>query len=281
MRPDYIRRFQEMVDELRRSPDVVVARAHVAPPVTEEAIHRVHAKLGFALSDRIVSFYRQANGLALEWIPKDHPAYDPDSHDEEQSEPFDMVPQDVPGGVIHVYPFESLVDDYEDVFWFEHMAGQKTELRGESYDLLAFSKSIRPFDYYSEHTMAALLLVDGAADPPVLLGDDHGATFTAFPPTDFESYMEGVLALRGSWVGRERFFCRADRPPPGTPEAWREVAPSLDELVRWSLEHDPEGGFQERDEDDFDAPDDFDTSDELDASGGFDVDDESFEDEDD
>ncbi len=277
MRPDYIRRFQQMVDELRQSADIAVSRVHIAPPVSEDAIARVHERLGFALSDRILDFYRQANGLALEWIPKDHPAYDPDSHDEEQSEPFDMVPQDVPGGVINVYPFESLVDDYEDVFWFRHMAGDKTELRGKSYDLLPFSKSIRPFDYYSEYTMAALLFVEREPDPPVLLGDDHGATFTTFPPTDFESYMEGVLALRGSWVGRERFFCRADRPPPGTPEAWREVAPSLEELVRWSLEHDPEGGFQERDEDDFDGADELD--DEFEPSEELAADDDAFEDD--
>lgn len=280
MRPDYIRRFEEMVAELRRAPDVVVSRVHVAPPVSEETIARVHAKLGFALSDRILGFYRQANGLALEWVPKDHPAYDPDSHDEEQHEPFDMVPQDVAGGVINIYPFETLLDDYEDFFWFQTMEGEKTELRGKSYDLLAFSRSIRPFDYYSEYTMAAFFLGDRVEDPPVLLGDDHGATFTAFPPTDFVSYMEGILALRGSWVGRERFFCRADRPPPGTPEAWREVAPSLEELVRFSLERDPEGGFQERDEDEFEAGelDDFDTSDDV-GFDGEDDEDESYDEE--
>lgn len=276
MRPDYLRRFQEMVAELRRSPDVAVARVHVAPPVAEETIARVHAKLGFALSEPILSLYRQANGLALEWVPKDHPAYDPASHDRESSEPFDMVPQDVAGGVINVYPFESLVDSYEDVFWFEWMARQTIELSGARYDLLAFSKAIRPIDYYSEYAMAAFFLGDRVPDPPVLLGDDHGASFTAFSPTDFATYMEGILALRGSWVGRERSFCR-DGPPGRGPNAWLEADLPLDTLIRWSLEHEP--GFSERaDDDDFgasDLEDDFDTSGDFAGDG-----DEDYEDDD-
>lgn len=277
MGPDYLRRFQEMVADLRKSPDVAVARVHVAPPVTDEAIARVHAKLGFRLSDAIVGFYRQANGLALEWVPKDHPAYDAAAHDEESSEPFDMVPQDVPGGVINIYPFESLLDSYEDVFWFEWMAGQKAELAGQTYDLLAFSKAIRPFDYYSEYTMAAFFLGDGSPDPRVLLGDDHGASFTAFAPTDFSTYMEAILALRGSWVGRERFFCRNERPLPSGHQAWREVAPPLDTLIRWSLEKEP--GFAEGSEDDdFDASG-LDEDEDFDTSGGFDEDEDLEEDE--
>lgn len=238
MRPDYIRRFHAMVDELRSRPDVALARAYVAPPVSEETIARVHAKLGFAIGDRVLGFYRQANGLALEWVPRAHGAYDPESHGEELAEPFDMVPQDVAGGVINVYPFESIVDDYEDVFWFDSMAGRTIEVGGEVLDLLAFSRAIRPFDYFSEEAMAALLLHGRAADPPVRIGHDHGASFTRFSPTDFETYMEGVLALRGSGVFRERWFCESEGPPPGTPEAWREVAPSLDAIVRASLERD-------------------------------------------
>lgn len=238
MRPDYIRRFHEMVDELRRRPDIALARVHVAPPVSEEAIERVHAKLGFAIADRILGFYRQANGLSLEWVPREHSAFDPASHGVERDDPFDMVPQDVLGGVINIYPFESLLDDYEDLLWFQSMAGQTIEIDGKTHDLLELSRSIRPFDYYSEESMAAFVLHERASDPPVRIGDDHGASFTRFPPTDFETYMEGMLALRGSGVFRERFFCRGDGSPPGTPETWREVGPSLDELVRASLERD-------------------------------------------
>lgn len=285
MRSDYVRRFHEMVEELRKRPDIAVARVHVAPPVSEDTIARVHAKLGFSISERILDFYRQANGLALEWVPKQSAAYDPASHDEECSEPFDMVPQDVAGGVLNIYPLESIVDDYEDVFWFEWMAGQTTEFNGETHDLLAFSKSIRPFDYFSECSMAAFLLHDRAAYPRVLIGDDHGASFTQFPPTDFETYMEGMLALRGSGIGRERFFMRGERPLPGTPEAWREIAPTLDELVQWSLERDADGsvdgshgddfGSDEFDDEDFEGDDaDFDLGDEDDD---FDEDDETDE----
>ncbi len=272
MRTDYLRRFQVMVAELRQSPDVAVARVHVAPPVSEQTIARVRSKLGFALSDSILAFYRQANGLALEWVPKDHPAYDPASHDRESSEPFDMVPQDVPGGTINLYPLEALADDYEDVFWFQWMEGQTTELAGKSYDLLAFSRAIRPVDYFSEHSMAALFVGDRVPDPPVLLGDDHGASFTSFAPTDFVAYLEAILALRGSWIGRERLFGRESRALPRDPEGWRELTPPLETLVRWSLEHDPE--YSERSEDDdFDAAD-LGEDEDFDTSGDFDEDDD-------
>lgn len=280
MGPDYLRRFHDMVAELRRSPDVALARLHVAPPVSEQTIAHVHERLGFALSDSILAFYRQANGLALEWVAKEHPAYDPATHDRESSEPFDMVPQDVAGGVINIYPLEALLDDYEDVFWFQWMEGQTTELAGKSYDLLAFSRAIRPLDYYSEYAMAAFFLGDRVPDPPVLIGDDHGATFTAFPPLDFSTYMEAILALRGSWVGRERILCRRERPLPTSVEGWRELAPSLETLIRWSLEHEAASAERTAD-DDFDADDfddDFDTSDDFDEDDDLD-DDESFDDD--
>lgn len=252
MRPDFLRRFQDMVDELRRHPQVALARFHVEPPVSEETVRRVQEELGFELSDRVLGLYRQANGLSLEWIPKEHSSYDPDSHDDEAHEPFDMVPQEVPGGVVYLYPLEALLDDFEDVFWFEWMAGQTTELEGKTCDLLALSKMLRPVDYYSEYAMAAVLLADRLADPPVLLGEDHGASFTSLPPLDFEAYLEGVLALRGSALGRERFFGRSARPAPTSPEEWQAVAPSLDELIRWSVEQEREARFDDgADLDDF------------------------------
>lgn len=270
MRPDYVRRFHEMVEELRRHDRVAVSRVHVAPPVSEETIREVHAELGFELADGILALYRQANGLSLEWVPKDHSAYDPDAHAEEVHEPFDMVPQDVPGGVIHLYPFESLLDDFEDVFWFDWMAGQTAQLEGRTYDLLAFSKALRPIDYFSEYMMAAVFLGDGVAEPPVLLGDDHGASFTSFRPTSFDAYMEGILALRGSALGRQRFFARSADAPPSTPEAWSRLAPSLEELVRQSVEHEHEAHFDDgADADDFDGGD-FDDESEGDFGGGAD-----------
>lgn len=271
MRPDYLRRFQDMVDELRRHPQVAVSRVHVAPPVTDEIVRKVQSGLGFELAEGILELYRQANGLSLEWVPKEHSSYDPDSHDEEAHEPFDMVPQEVPGGVIHIYPLESLLDDFEDVFWFDWMAGQTTELAGAKYDLLAFSKALRPIDYFSEYSMAALFLGDRVPDPPVLLGDDHGASFTSYRPITFETYLEGILALRGSALGRQRFFARAADAPPTTVEGWLALVPSLDELVRWSVQHEREAHFDDGSDledfvggdldDDFGSPNDVDGDD--------------------
>lgn len=267
MRPDYVRRFHEMVEELRRSPDIALARVHVAPPVSEETIARVHETLGFTLADRIVDFYRQANGLALEWIPRAHSAFDPTSHAREQDGPFDMIPQEVSGGVINIYPFESLLDDYEDVFWFRTMEGETLELDGEQHDLLAFSRSLRPLDYYSEASMAAFVLHGHPAEPPVRIGSDYGATFTRHRPIDFVAYLEGVLALHGSGVFRERFFGQWDGTLPDSPEAWRELAPSLDELIAASLERDTESDgdmLLGDDFDDFDTELDDDADEELD-----------------
>ncbi len=279
MRLDYLSRFQDMVDELRRHPQVAVSRVHVAPPVSDELVRRVQDGLGFALADGIVAFYRQANGLSLEWVPKEHSSYDPDSHDEEAHEPFDMVPQEVPGGVVHIYPLESLLDDFEDVIWFDWMAGQSAELEGRTYDLLAFSRAIRPIDYYSEYAMAAVFLGDRVPEPPVLLGDDHGASFTSYPPTTFEAYLEGVLALRGSALGRDRFFGRTSEPPPASADGWAAVAPSLDELIRWSVQHEREAHFDDGEElEDFvggDLDEDFGATPELDGDGDADADDEA------
>jgi hypothetical protein len=236
MRPDFLRRFLAMVDELRRHPRVSVARLCVAPPVDDATVQRVHAQLGFSLAERLLAFYRQADGLSFEWVPKEHPGFDPASHAVEVSEPFDLVPQELLGGAIHIYPLEALLDDFEDVVWFESMAGRGVTYEDSARDLLSFSKAVRPFDYFSEPSMAAFFVGDREPMPPVLLGEDHGASFTQHPPTDFVRYMEAMLAFRCSALGRERLFARGAGPWPEAPEVWAELAPSIDALIEHCLD---------------------------------------------
>ena len=83
---------------------------------------------------------------------------------------------------------------------------EPTEVAGEKIPVLEFSKSLRIFDYFHFFNMAAFLVRPGRGDPGVLQGDDHGACFTDCRLTDFESYVETVLAHRGAIHSRKSVF---------------------------------------------------------------------------
>jgi hypothetical protein len=253
---DYLDRFRTLKEELEQHPEAAVYRWHAAPPVSEQTIERVQRGLGFELGEQTLSLYRAFNGLSLGWISKSHPDYDPEIHGEIADGLFDEIPYDVPGGAVNLLPLEALLEDYEDVFYFDWMKSKKTSHAGKKYDLHTFSRSIKPFDYYSEYSMAAFFLGEKGANPPILIGDDHGASFTEHPPLEIGAYLDIVLAVRGTWVGRHD---RLHRERPGAP---RER--SLDELIAWTLELGPQSRTDWSDTTELDDDDDDDDLDDVD-----------------
>jgi hypothetical protein len=59
----------------------------------------------------------------------------------------------------------------------------------------------RVFDYYNFFRMAAVVLVEAPGNPPLAIGDDHGAVFNEIPST-FEEYMESRLKSYFSTYGK-------------------------------------------------------------------------------
>ncbi len=202
---DYLERFQNMMKVLQDHPEVRIMKSYVAPPVSEADIEAVHAHLGAELDPAILNFYRQCDGLSLMWVTTDNPNADSSDTAFNNYHPGD--------GAINILSLRAtFVDaDWNDIHYFDFMKEHEDdqEFAGESYQLWTFSKSIRVFDEFNIYNMAGFITIAETGpplNPPISIGDDHGACWTDARLTDFHSYMETVLATYGSIAARRRIF---------------------------------------------------------------------------
>lgn len=213
----YLSRFNEMVEGLRKHPKVVVLHYHIFPPATNEQIAQVENKLNITLDQSIVSFYKQTNGLQLIWIFKSNEKFDEATHFPDEK-PLDFLRQFedyyTEDGTVMIQPIESaFLKDWKGIVYFDDMNkeilndnNEEVEhLLGKNYSVYDFHQKIQPFDCFSKYADMAFFL-DGTGNPPVLLGDDHQNVYTDSKVTDFESYMEFIIANKGLGERRTDFY---------------------------------------------------------------------------
>nr|WP_205632879.1 BRCT domain-containing protein [Enhygromyxa salina] len=202
---DFLPRYQQMLAALEAHPDVRILVNHVAPPASEADIRAVHKHLGAELDPAILNFHRQCDGLSLMWVTTDNP-----NGDSNNTRFNDYHPGD---GAINIFPLKKtfIEADWNDIHYFDFMKdhADDQEFAGKSYQLWDFSKSLRVFDEFNIYNMAGFVMIAAEGEPlnpPVSIGDDHGACWTDARLTDFESYMETVLATYGSIAARRRIL---------------------------------------------------------------------------
>jgi hypothetical protein len=237
---DYLARFRRMVGELRAHRRVHVTHWHAGEPATEATIRSVEDALGHHLAPEIRAFYLQCDGLALRWWDVDAPGAraerDERTHEHPVSHLDPIWDGDPATGAVLLLPIRlALVDlGWRDTVWFEWMRGRTIELAGRSRPLLDLARSIRPFDCFSAHSMAAFLLEPDVPSPRVAIGGDYGRAWTGSRLSSFEPYLEMVLAQRGSVRARARNYFAADGHslPPRSPSraAWGEPA-AIEQVV--------------------------------------------------
>ena len=191
---DFLPRFEQMLATLEAHPEVRVVVARVAPPASEADIEAVHAHLGATLDPAILNFYRQCDGLALMWVTTDNPDADSDNPDD------DFDDYQASDGAINIQAIKyTFVDaEWREDHRFELMQGR---------EVVEFDGPIQVFDAFHFFNMAGFIMISARGptfNPPVGIGDDHGACWTDSRITDFESYMETVLATCGSIAARKR-----------------------------------------------------------------------------
>lgn len=236
---DWLERFQTMVDELREHPRVAITHLWIGEPVADTEIARVEAAVGFELDEHITGFYRQANGLQFRWMDRLSECFVAGRDDVTQTERGRYIcgDDDDAMGVIDIFPLgEALVDtDYEDIIWSDWMEGEVETFGGRDYDLLEWSKAVRPFDQFSFYNSAAFFVGDGQPGSTVIMGDDHNATFLDSRITDLTSYLEFVLAHRGMPDPRRETFVgwSASSKPPlvFTASDFADLPKSVDEVL--------------------------------------------------
>lgn len=199
---DYLHRFEEMVQALRRSTVAVVLDFHVFPPLSAEEISSHEARLGFTLPDALRVFYQQTNGLQLRWIRKDNPLYDPDRN-QPRMQPLEWEQPDVQGnhddGRVMLLPLGLLLDDggraeaaltqpkdprYA-IRWLDQQLGS-----------LDFQRGARILDHFSREQQAIIVLT-AQAQPLVYLGRLGQVNPGRSHLVDTGTYLEFLLARLG------------------------------------------------------------------------------------
>ena len=218
---DFFERLEARVDALSEDPRVKVGYLRQAP-ISEAALTRLERAWRCELSPAIKNLYLQSNGFTFYWLAT-HDSYNREAWAESDLFLFSSICVTRPGwrptqrapvageverfpnggahGFAWLLPLEQALAREQGYMDFSHAAPDKT---------------IRVFEYGAGGTFPAGFSMDeGNGEPPVLVGDDHGASWKS-APVSFETYMEGLLATyAGPHMRRRLVALDAD----GAPEA--------------------------------------------------------------
>jgi uncharacterized protein YjbI with pentapeptide repeats len=204
----YLARFHQLAEELKAHPKVRLLAYHSFPAVDPTKVSKAEQLLGQPLDRKIKEFYRETNGLQLRWIFENNEDLDERVHQWKTKAEHWNYAKDAfraEDGVIFILPFEAVFIDPID-HGLDILGGQEEiEFMNDRQDLLAFYQKIRPFDAFSSYCNMAFYM-DGTAKPPLLMGDEHCSNYTDSRLTDFESYLEFLLATKGLCRKRKSFY---------------------------------------------------------------------------
>lgn len=204
----YLARFNQLAEELKAHPKVRLLAYHQFDPIDPQRVLELEKKIGLTLDRRIKDFYLESNGLQLRWIFENNEDLDERLHQwKAEAEHWNYAKEAfrVEDGVIFILPFEQMFSSSPQ-HEFDLMAGQEElNFMGQNYDLVDFHQKIRPLDAFSSYCNMVFFM-DGSAYPPLLMGDEHCSNYTDSRLTDFESYMEFLLATKGICRKRKSFY---------------------------------------------------------------------------
>jgi hypothetical protein len=208
---NYLDRFATMVEELKSCSDkLVLLNYNLFEPASVAAVANVESKLGFSLDESVKDFFCLSNGLQLRWILKNDPNYNPETH-RFSSEPFDWLDpwrSYLPDtGLINILPLEEIFfNEWKDYVWSPADAAVPERFLGVEYNGVFFGKNIKPFDAFGKFYSMVFFIGDKNREYKVVMGDDHLADFKNSKVTNFESYLEFLLATRGIVEERKKFY---------------------------------------------------------------------------
>eukprot|EP00730_Choanoeca_flexa_P016540 TRINITY_DN7841_c0_g1_i4.p1 TRINITY_DN7841_c0_g1~~TRINITY_DN7841_c0_g1_i4.p1 ORF type:complete len:407 (+),score=61.10 TRINITY_DN7841_c0_g1_i4:22-1221(+) len=207
---DYLADIRAMVERLQQHPNIVVTRYHEYPPITDDKLADLENTIGFSLDTAIKAFYKQSNGLQLNWICKTKPKFDAAIHVPAQPPREWWYGDDsVEDGSICMPPLEDvLTHDWEGQTYFDFMKEQSHTFRDVELNSYDFMKSVKGFDIYvgSGYYAMAFILYPKEQNVPVMLGSNYQADYTSSYRTDFHSYMQFLIASYGLCTRRNFFY---------------------------------------------------------------------------
>jgi hypothetical protein len=212
--PAYLDRFVEMVDKIKQQSNRRILSFARFPPIGPEIIERIEREYDCTLDRSVAEFFRESNGLQIRWTLtqaiSDAASIGRDKQAEDHHQSFAwMLPwerrlQDT--GIINILPLDKiLLSDWKGFTWFGSERGSKRFL-GIEYQYVNFLKMMKPFDIFGKYYTMVLFMKPTVATPLVLLAEDNLTDYSSSKITNFESYLEFLLATEGAVVERPRFY---------------------------------------------------------------------------
>jgi hypothetical protein len=228
---DFVDALETKVLELMDLSDVEVLEFEVYPP-REDHLVEVERLLKHPLPESVRVFYSRCSGLTLRWAHRERASrayverFDfgqnpkrfkrDSSYLDDQGEDGRILLRSLGEIFLSDERFAGLIED--DILLAPGHEGEVT-LAGATYPRDAFYRQLRVFDAYSSEGGAAFFLGDPSL--PVVQGSNSAASYEDGHVTDFESYLELLLASRGLKTARWEFYMRGSssgrflRTPPG------------------------------------------------------------------
>ena len=208
----YVERFRAVAAEVEAHPYLRLYKLTVNPPAAAAAFDEVEKRLKAPLAKPIRDFYAEANGLELRWglkkglseeeldkISDKYDDYTPPEDEEpgEREDPFARV---------NLLPIEDSIVRRK---WKVLVSGDDEaafEFQKQTFNRKEFGRRLRPFDVYSTYDCMAFVLEEGVGDPKVMHLSGHYVEWDGSRVTDFQSYMEMVIATRGIVEARDDVY---------------------------------------------------------------------------
>ncbi len=233
---DYMARLDAWVSAMRARPGII-AGYYAAPGASADRIDKLAKKWGLdSFSPAIRNLYLQADGFCVFWIDGNMPnlkeSWDPHRRHfylnmiaigEQPSRLRAPQPSEVEsfpwefGGIAWVLPIADALKQERGYYSFaynvisdhETRGAYGREWRGESLE-----RAIRVCEAGLQYYPVGFVMDPPQADPPVILGDDHGACWTDSRELRFESYLEGLLNHHFRLDARRQMIFRNSAPTP-------------------------------------------------------------------
>jgi hypothetical protein len=238
---DYIERLDAYAAALRATPGVKVGYTRM-PGASPDRLDKLAQAWGLtSFSPAIRNLYQQADGLCLFWADTNHPEYkdqwDPSGRyyklhflDHIARGPVPMMERSpmtseiesfpwTTGGIIWLLPAADAFKRHEGYYNFAYNVIPEDEeevVYGRTWRGEQLQRAIRVFEASLQYYPVGFLMDPPQADPPVIVGDDHGACWTDCRFASFEDYMEGLLNQNFTLAFRRSLLCGSSR---------REVVP--------------------------------------------------------
>lgn len=205
---NYLELFRNMADEIANHPLLELREFTTYASAQAETFTAINGAFGVPLSETIQGFFQQTNGLNLRWgIKSGFPDDELDTIIDKYDDYAIELPEDeeIPFAQIKIPSIEAIFFDLD---WKKVILCDlpSVNFARVTYDSADFVQKLRPFDLFSTYECMSFFMEQGNGNPKVLLLSDYYIDWQASRITDFESYLEVLLATRGIGEGRKNYF---------------------------------------------------------------------------